>query len=136
MALENAKEIEELADFLTQCADCVHERLIKAVAAKEVNRVEAYAIFADEIGLRQRADSLYLEAAKCIVRGLEIAQKELIGVVGTANEAIRNIERTRAFIDLVADVLTLAAAACAAKPGPILAALEEVKKDIDSLRET
>jgi hypothetical protein len=134
MALEDVKKIEQLADCLTRCADSVHERLMKAISAREINRFEAQAIFQDETGLRQRANGLYLDAAKCIVRDLEIAQKELIGVVATANKAIRNIERTRAFIDLVADVLTLAAAACAAKPGPIVAALEEIKNDIDPLR--
>jgi len=36
-------------------------------------------------------------------------------------------------MDFIADLLVLAAAAYAAKPAPILAALEEIRKDVEAL---
>ena len=47
-----------------------------------------------------------------------------------ADEKLKKIEEIEKFIDLIADMLVLAAAAYAAKPGPLLAAMEEVRKDL------
>ncbi len=135
MALATQKQVEELADSLSACADSAHERLMKAIKDEEISHEEAQAAFQDETTLRQRANSLYIDAVKCVVNGLEETQKSLIAVIDTANSKLRRIKKISDFIDLVADLLTLAAAAYAAKPGPIIAALKEVKKDINALGE-
>src|SRR3990172_6567736 len=129
MALANQKQVEDLADSLTECADSIHERLMKAIKNKEVNQAEAQATFQDETILRQGANSLYIDAASYVVNGLATSQKSLMEVVDTAKAKIKKIRQIGAFIDLVADLLSLSAAAYAAKPGPILAALKEVKED-------
>jgi hypothetical protein len=54
-------------------------------------------------------------------------------LIETVKETIRTIENIARFIDLIADLLVLVSAAYAAKPAVILAALKEVKKDVDAL---
>ena len=133
MALSNQTEVEEIADKITECADSTHKRLMDAIKNKEIDRLTAQSIFQDEMVLRQHANSLYIDAAKCVVDGLSESQANLMNLIGTAKEKIKTIKRIEGFIDLVADLIVLAAAAYAAKPGPILSALKEVKEDIEAL---
>jgi hypothetical protein len=133
MALANQKQVEALADNLTQCADSIHERLKKAIKNKEIDQYTAQSIFQDEAILRQRANSLYIDAANCVVADLADSQKDVMTLIDTAKETVKTIEGIARFIDLIADLLVLAAAAYAAKPGPILAAFKEVKNDVDAL---
>lgn len=134
MALANAKQIADFADRLTQSADSIHERLLKALRNGEVDASTAQLIFQDEALLRQRASSLYIDAANCIVTDLGAPQKSVIELIDAANSKMAKIKAISKFIDLIADLLVLAAAAYAAKPGPILAALKEVKQDVEGLR--
>ncbi|GGY84752.1 hypothetical protein GCM10011613_32220 [Cellvibrio zantedeschiae] len=133
MALDNAAEVEALANEITECANAMHLRLMDAIKNGEVNQISAQAIFQDETILRQRANSLYLDAANRIVKDLKTPQAELLGAVNDAKKAMKKIKEIAQFIDLVADILLLAAAAYAAKPAPIVAALKEVKSDLDGL---
>jgi len=135
MALADKEQVEALADKMTECADAIHSRLKKAIKNKEIDHNTAQSIFQDEAVLRQRANSLYIDAANCTVENLSEAQQNVIALIDRAQETIKTIENTARFIDLIADLLVLAAAAYAAKPAPILAALKEVKEDIESLRE-
>jgi hypothetical protein len=133
MALANQEQVEALADNITKCADSIHDRLKKAIKNKEIDQYTAQSIFQDEATMRQRADSLYIDAANCVVEDLAESQKSVMTLIDTAKETIRTIENIARFIDLIADLLVLAAAAYAAKPAPILAALKEVKDDVDAL---
>lgn len=133
MALGNAAEVEALANKVTDCANAIHSRLMDAIKNKEIDQTTAQAIFQDETILRQRANSLYLDAANCIVTDLKTSQAELLGVVENAKDAMEKIKKIAQFIDLAADILLLVAAAYAAKPAPIVAALKEVKSDLDGL---
>ena len=134
MALANKEQVEVLADNITECADSIHARLMKAIRNKEIDQIAAQSFFQDESSLRQQANSLYIDAARCIVENLAVPQENLMALIDTAKETIRTIESIARFIDLIADLLALAAAAYAAKPAPILAALKEVKEDIDALQ--
>lgn len=136
MALANQKQVEDLADKLSECADSIHVRLMKAIKNKEIDQYTAQLIFQDEAILRQRANSLYIDAANCIVDGLSQSQKSIIDLIDTAKDKIRTIKKIAGFMDFIADLLVLAAAAYAAKPAPILAALEEIKKDIEALNKS
>jgi hypothetical protein len=135
MALANQKQVEVLADNLTQCADSIHDRLKKAIKNREIDQYTAQSISQDEAILRQRANSLYIDAANCVVDGLADSQKNVMALIDTAKETMTTIEDIARFIDLIADLLVLASAAYAAKPGPILAALREVREDVDTLSE-
>ena len=133
MALATQQQVEELADKITECADSIHARLIQAIKRKEIDQSAAQSIFQDEAILRQRANSLYLDATNCVVEGLAESQEEMLGLIDTAKEKIKTISKIAGLIDLIADLLVLAAAAYAAKPGSILAALKEVKEDVVAL---
>lgn len=135
MALETEKHLAELADRLTKSADAIHARLMKEIKAKRIDLETAQLLFQDEVVLRQRANALYTDAANCVVAGLPESQRGLLAVVEAANERIQKLRTVAQFVDLIADLLVLASAAYAAKPGPIASALQEVKQDVDSLRE-
>lgn len=133
MALSKKGEVEALADALVKSADAIHDRIIKEIERQEIKQVQAYSLFQDETSLRVKANALYLEAVKLTVRDLELAQTRLIKVMDKAASQIKTIETIAGFVDLVADLLVLAAAAYAAKPGPIIAALGEVGKDVGEI---
>ena len=136
MALATEQNLVELADRLTQSASAIHVRLMKLIKGKHIDLAMAQLIFQDEVMLRQRANALYLDAANCVVGELQQTQKSILDLVDSANERITKIKSLTQCIDLIADLLVLAAAAYAAKAGPILAALQEVKKDIDEMADT
>lgn len=133
MALATQQQVEELADKITECADSIHARLMQAIKRKEIDQSAAQSIFQDEAILRQRANSLYLDATNCVIDGLAESQEEMLSLIDTAKEKIKTISKIAGLIDLIADLLVLAAAAYAAKPGSILAALKEVKADVVAL---
>jgi hypothetical protein len=133
MALAHQKQFEALADRITECADSIHDRLMKAIKNKEIEQDIAQSIFQDEAILRQRADSLYIDAAYGVVDDVLEAQVRIIDVIGTAKEKIKTINEIANLVDLVADLLVLTAATYAAKSDSILAALKEVQDDIDAL---
>jgi hypothetical protein len=133
MALANQKQVEVLANNITGCADSIHYRLMKAIKNGEVDQNTAQLIFQDEGSLRQLANGIYIDAANCVVDGLAESQKNLIELIETAKEKIKTIKKIADFIDLIADLILLAAAAYTAKAAPILAALKEIKEDVDAL---
>lgn len=135
MALESAKQVEALADALSECADSAHERLLRLIENKQIGRAEAQSLFQEEATLRQRANALYIDAAKCVVKDLDLTQRELLDTIDKANRRLKKIKKIAAFIDLVTDIVALASASLAAKPGPILAAFKEVRKDVEELAE-
>ena len=136
MALANQSQIETIAAELTKCADVVHERIMHEVKRKKMGLHQAQLIFQDEVILRQKANGLYIDAANCVVEGLAETQKSLLTTIDTAKQHLKNIKDITAFIDLTADLIVLAAAINAAKPSAILAALKEVKEDVENMKET
>lgn len=136
MALSTKKQVEEFADRLSQCANDIHVRLMAALKAKEIDQAAAQVAFQQETQLRQQANGLYIDAANLTVQELATPQAELLGVIDSAKGKLANIKKIAAVLDLIADILALAVAASTAKPGPILAAYKEVKKDLDELPTT
>lgn len=135
MALANRAQIEAIAAELTKCADVVHERIMHEVKQKKMGLHEAQLIFQDEVILRQKANGLYIDAANCVVEGLAETQKSLLATIETAKQKLKNIKDITAFIDLTADLIVLAAAINTAKPSAIIAALKEVKEDVEEIKE-
>jgi hypothetical protein len=131
MALETAKQVEQLADALTASADAIHARLMQAIKDKEISKEAARTHLQDEATLRQRANALYLDAALHIVKDLKLTQTELLGTIAEGSEKLKKLKQIAAFLDFIADVLALSTAIYAGKPPVILAAYKEVKKDVD-----
>jgi hypothetical protein len=109
---------------------------VRDLRAQRVDQATAQLVFQDEVVLRQRANALYIDAAHCVVEALPQSQKSLLAVVESANERIRRTQTLAQLMQLFGDLLVLAAAACAAKPGPISAAVQAVQQDLEALGES
>jgi len=136
-ALSTAGQVEELADKLSDCADSIHERVMRDIHrhqgqdVPESEQAAARALLNAEMELRQRANRLYAEAAACIVSSLGQPQQHLIQLTVDAADKIRRITRIGDGITLVARLLGLAAAAATGQVVPILAAVEGLKGQLD-----
>lgn len=139
-ALSTAKQVEELADKLSACADSIHERVMRDIhrsqeqhhgEVPESEQAVARALLDAEIELRQRANRLYAEAATCIVGSLGRPQQQLVKLTADAAAKIRTITRIGDGITLVARLLGLAAAASTGQVMPILAAVDLLKTQLD-----
>jgi hypothetical protein len=136
-ALSTARQVEELADKLSECADSIHQRVMRDIRrhqgqdVPEPEQTAARALLNAEMELRQRANRLYAEAAACIVSSLGQPQKHLIQLTVDAADKIKRITRIGDGITLVARLLGLAAAASTGQVVPILAAVEGLKTQLD-----
>jgi uncharacterized protein YbjQ (UPF0145 family) len=136
-ALATAKQVEELADKLSACADSIHQRVMRDIRRHQGGEVPASeqtvarALLDAEIELRQRANRLYADAATCIVSSLGQPQRKLIQLTADAAAKIETITRIGDGISLVARLLGLAAAAATGQVVPILAAVELLKVQLD-----
>lgn len=139
-ALSTARQVEELADRLSACADSIHERVMRDIRrAQEQHHGEvpeseqsvARALLDAEIELRQRANRLYADAAACVVAPLGQSQAHLVALTTDAADKIRKITRIGDGITLVARLLGLAAAAATGQVLPILAAVDQLKTQLD-----
>jgi hypothetical protein len=136
-ALSTAHQVEELADKLSDCADSIHERVMRDIRrhqgqdVPEPEQTAARALLNAEMELRQRANRLYGEAAACIVSSLGQPQQHLIQLTVDAADKIKRITRIGDGITLVARLLGLAAAASTGQVVPILAAVEGLKNQLD-----
>jgi hypothetical protein len=146
-ALSTAKQVEELADQLSACADSIHERVMRDIRRSqqqhhgevpEAEQSAARALLDAEIELRQRANRLYADAAACIVTSLGQQQQRLVALTADAAEKIKTITRIGDGISLVGRLLGLAAAATTGQVVPILAAIKQLKDQLDvmALHET
>ncbi|SFB92585.1 hypothetical protein [Massilia yuzhufengensis] len=138
-ALSSPAHIIELADQLSACADQIHERVMKEIRSYQGGPVPegvqatARALLEDETLMRQRANSLYADAAAFIVKGLGKPQAQLARLTADAAEKIRKIAVIGEATGLVGGLLTLAGAAITGQPMPLLAAIEKVEKHSKAL---
>jgi hypothetical protein len=136
-ALSTAHQVEELADKLSDCADSIHQRVMRDIRrhqgqdVPESEQAAARALLDAEMELRQRANRLYAEAAACIVTSLGQPQQHVMQLTADAADKISRITRIGDGITLVARLLGLAAAASTGQVIPILAALERLKAQLD-----
>ena len=141
-ALSNAKRVEELADQLSACADSIHERVMSDIhrsqqqhhgEVPEAEQSAARALLDAELELRQRADRLYADAAACVVPSLGQPQQHLLALTADAARKIKTITRIGDGISLVARLLGLAAAAATGQALPVLAAVNLLKTQLDTM---
>jgi len=138
-ALATAKQVEELADKLSACADSIHARVMADIRrhnggeVPEGEQAVARALLDAEIELRQRANRLYADAAACIVSSLGQSQQKLVQLTIDAAAKIQQITRISDGITLVARLLGLAAAAATGQAMPILAAVGALKLQLDTI---
>jgi uncharacterized protein YbjQ (UPF0145 family) len=136
-ALSTAHQVEELADKLSECADSIHDRIMRDIRrhqgqdVPESEQAAARALLNAEMELRQRANRLYADAAACIVSSLGQSQQHLVQLTMDAADKIKRITRIGDGITLVARLLGLAAAASTGQVAPIIAAVEGLKAQLD-----
>lgn len=137
--LSSVEEIEALADQLSACADELHKRIMKDMRDHKGERASASeqatlrALLDDELILRQRANSLYADAASLIVSSLGKSQRHVAELTAAAAEKIRKIAVIKDMTSLVAGVLALAGAAANGQPAQIILALEKIKHQLEAL---
>lgn len=95
----------------------------------------AQALFENEVALRQRANSLYVDAAVLAAAGLGAPQRVLLDLVAVARRRIRHANMLKDIIGITADMLGLAAAIAAGKPEHLPGVVESIKERYAQLRE-
>jgi len=137
--LATPDQIAELADGLSLCADQIHERVMREIRAwsgqpvPEQVQETARALFEDEVLLRQRANSLYADAATFIVKGLGKPQAQLVTLTADAAEKIRRIGVIGEVTGLVAGLIGMAGAAATGQAVPVIVALDKVRKQVKAI---
>jgi hypothetical protein len=139
-------DLEALADSLSACADILHARLMRAIRhnpppPSEAGSIDqgmsqgtAQALFENEVALRQRANSLYLEAAELAGLGLGGQQHVLLDLAVQAQDKIRRINRIKDMVSLLADLLSLGAAVAAGKPEHLGPPVEKLRQHLADLQ--
>lgn len=137
--LSTVEDVEQLADQLSKIADELHQRIMKEIQQDRskppsaTRQAALRALFDHELVLRQRANSLYADAASLIVKSLGQPQRHLAELTARAAEKIRKIAVLKDMTGLVAGVLALAGAAATGQPAPIILALEKIKHQVEAL---
>jgi hypothetical protein len=161
MAMASAAEVEALADHLSQLADAMHSRIMRAIRKQGpagaggdsvddgtddsspapgktvlvLSRTEAQSLFDVEVALRQQANSLYMDAAHHAMAGLQASGESLDALAGAAKAKIARIDNLRELIEIGTDALALAGAAVIGKPEGIIAAFRKMKEHIGDYRD-
>ncbi|HEV7816018.1 MAG TPA: hypothetical protein VGP06_13085 [Janthinobacterium sp.] len=147
-ALASAAAVEQLADALSGAADDLHARVMDAIKKRQaaglpppapagafITLEQAQTLFDREVALRQRANSLYTDAAWHAIAGLEASQRSVIALTDAAREKIRRMDIFKDWLGLSADLLALAGAVVAVDPGATADALKALRGHAGELKE-
>jgi hypothetical protein len=135
-AMSKKEEVEALANALVKGADAVNAKIKELLATHSLSRDQAYTLLQQEQALRVQANALYCDAIQCVMEDLEEPQAKLMDTLRRAEQSLTRIKTTQAFFGFVANLVLFATALNAAKAGPILAALREVRESIAALEES
>ena len=130
--LSSMHHVVELADGLSTIADQLHERILREIRSYDGRGVPAPVqdamrrLLDDEMVLRQRANTLYADAASFVIQGLDQPQSRLVALTAAAAEKIRRIGVIGEVTGLVGGLLSLAGAVATGQPTPIVMALEKI----------
>lgn len=130
--LSSMQNVVELADGLTTIADRLHERILREIRGYDGRGVPSQVqdamrrLLDDEMVLRQRANTLYADAAAFVIQGLDQPQSRLVALTADAAEKIRRIGVIGEVTSLVGGLLSLAGAVATGQPTPIVLALEKI----------
>lgn len=126
--LQDVEAVKRVALLFSDLAGAYNERL--KAEAPNLLQSEVYARLQEEQRLRSLSNQLYFEAAKRILADALDDQQKLEQNITKAEHTLKTIQSWQKVLDLVADVIVLAGSLVAGKPGPIIAALTEVREDI------
>ncbi|MEI8356042.1 MAG: hypothetical protein WCG31_08150 [Deltaproteobacteria bacterium] len=129
--LSSAEEVLQAADAITNLADKAQKWVFERFGARQLDQEKAHELFASINQIRHISNILYTAAATVVVKNLGESQQEIIHIIDEGKAAIEKIDKARKMIDLIADILALAAAINTGKPASVLASLREVRKDTE-----
>jgi hypothetical protein len=138
--LATVAQVEALADQLSVCADQIHARVMKDIKShsggpfSDAEQATARALLDDELLLRQRANSLYADAATYVVKTLGQPQAHVLALTVAAAEKIRKVALLGNVVGLVGGLLSLSAAAATGQAAPILLALEKIRLQVQAVK--
>ncbi|WP_306393254.1 hypothetical protein [Telluria beijingensis] len=130
--LSSMRHVVELADALSTIADRLHERILREIRSHDGRGVPSHVqdamrrLLDDEMVLRQRANTLYADAAAFVIQGLDQPQSRLVALTHDAAEKIWRIGVIGEVTSLVGGLLSLAGAVASGQPTPIVLALEKI----------
>ena len=130
--LSSMQHVVELADGLSTIADRLHERILGEIRSYDGRGVPSHVqdamrrLLDDEMVLRQRANTLYADAAAFVIQGLDQPQSRLVALTAEAAEKIRRIGVIGQVTGLVGGLLSLAGAVASGRPTPVALALEKI----------
>lgn len=130
--LSSMQHVVELADGLSSIADRLHERILAEIRSHDGRDVPTQVrdamrrLLDDEMVLRQRANTLYADAAAFVIHGLDLPQSRLVALTAGAAEKIRRIGVIDQVTGLVGGLLALAGAVASGQPTPVALALEKI----------
>lgn len=128
-ALGKRQQVVLLAEELSRAADVLHRRLTAELKKGVIEQVDAQSLLEDEALLRERANSVLLDAADYVIEDLPLTQEKLMLTVAKAQARIEKLEHITMIVDLAADLSLLASALLTAKTAPFLTALKKLKAD-------
>ena len=126
--LNSAEDVIQAADAITNTADMALKWVINHFETRQIDQAEAQQLFASINQVRHMANTLYATAGNLVVKDLGETQQNVLDIINSAKDTIATIQKAKLIIDIIADMVALAATINAGKPGPILASLVEVKK--------
>lgn len=135
MALEDALAVRAVADALSTAAGTYHEMWKAGIQDGSIAAADAMLHVGKEQALRQNAAQMYVQAAALAGQDVGDTQAGLEGAIRDANQAIAKMKQAAAAIELVGDLVTLAAAITARKPKLALAAVKELRSDLKQVRQ-
>lgn len=136
--LASMRQVIELADHLSACADALHARIVTEIRQRETSgapdQQAMRSLLEDEMLLRQRANGLYADAATYVVRDLGRSQDQLIALTADAAQKIRRIGVIGETAGLIGALLALAGAVVSLRPDAIVLALDKMRLHSTSLQ--
>ena len=127
-ALQTPDEVRAVALALSHAADAYNKRL-KAEAAR-LSSGEVFARLQEEQRLRGIANQLWFEASQRTLVAAVDDQASLESTLAEVEAGFGSMARFDAVLELIADLLVLGGAIVSGKVSPILAALDEVRRDV------
>lgn len=141
-ALAAESQVEQVADSLSNAADALHARVMRAIRKRplggaapaglelSLSQAEAQTMFDNEVALRQQANQLYLDAANYTTQGLEASQRSVLELAEATKQKIARVNHMRDLIDIGTDLLNLAGGIVARKPEHIASALQKMRDHV------
>lgn len=126
--MSTEESVRAVAQLLSDVADAFADRL--KTEAPSLTQGEVMARLQEDQRLRSLANQLYFEASEMALAQVVDDERALSETLVEAKSKLAQIQQWQDALQLLADVLALAGALAAGKPGPIVSSLKEVRSEL------